>query len=381
MLSLTSLPEEVLKLVMQHVSLKERLSSCCLVCRRLHAAAVAATDALVLVKPDNLQSAIPHPCAESAKYWITHYGQHLRTVHLGGFAMKLLQLPCPNLRQLQLGSGCSVQLEPSSSYPGVMQGCTNLTRLELQCQLSDARGAVYVGPVDGLSSLMHLQHLDVQARKDAWRPYALGGLSHATLSRMQHLTYLRFHSLDVGNLLHLSALTSLQVLHLDVVFAGAIAVGPRSVAGMKFPASLKVLCLLCPIEAAILSLVPTGLQDLQLDCDVEDEDEDSGPGSFLSCMARLQHLTSFVMVPDGGAMNGGRGWPLPCPAYSTLTASSSLVRLQLHNPPGGIWQDVFPATRTLPHLTSLTFTPCDDGFTEQGVHHKPSRRGGGGRTA
>jgi hypothetical protein len=37
MSSLAHLPDEVLKLVLKHVPLKHRLSSCCLVSRRLHA--------------------------------------------------------------------------------------------------------------------------------------------------------------------------------------------------------------------------------------------------------------------------------------------------------------------------------------------------------
>jgi hypothetical protein len=176
---------------------------------------------------------------------------------------------------------------------------------------------------------------------------------------------LRFHSLDVGNLLHLSALTSLQVLHLDVAGANMLAVGPSSVPGLVFPTFVKALHMSYPLEAALQSLLPTGLQELQIDCDVRGPLE--GPGSFLSCMARLQQLTSFVMGSDGAAMDGDVIWPLPCPAYSAFTTSSSLVRLQLHNPPGGIWQDVLPATRTLPHLTSFSITPCDDGFTD----HRP----------
>jgi hypothetical protein len=47
-MSLSSLPDEVLKLVMQHVPLRDRLTICCLANRRLHAAAVAATDVVML---------------------------------------------------------------------------------------------------------------------------------------------------------------------------------------------------------------------------------------------------------------------------------------------------------------------------------------------
>ena len=165
MSSLASLPEEVLKLVMQHVQLRVRLGSCCLVSKRLHAAAVAATDTLQLFHEDILQGAIQPRCAKSAQYWLSHYGQHLRNVQLGGFILPLSQLPCPNLRELQLGSGCRVQLAPSQQHPGVIQGCTNLTRLELQCHIDDAReeGA----SLDGLSSLVHLQHLDIHALLNA----------------------------------------------------------------------------------------------------------------------------------------------------------------------------------------------------------------------
>jgi hypothetical protein len=70
----------------------------------------------------------------------------------------LLQLPCPNLRELQLFL-CSVQLGPTADgEPGVVDDCTKLTRLELNCHMMD-------GPViDGLSRLVHLQHLHVHPR-------------------------------------------------------------------------------------------------------------------------------------------------------------------------------------------------------------------------
>jgi hypothetical protein len=48
MSELASLPDEVLKLVMQHVTTKERLTSCCFVSKRLHDAAAAATQQLLL---------------------------------------------------------------------------------------------------------------------------------------------------------------------------------------------------------------------------------------------------------------------------------------------------------------------------------------------
>ena len=47
-MSLSTLPDELIKLLMQHVTLKDRLTTCCLVNRSLHATAVAATDVVML---------------------------------------------------------------------------------------------------------------------------------------------------------------------------------------------------------------------------------------------------------------------------------------------------------------------------------------------
>jgi hypothetical protein len=49
-------------------------------------------------------------------------------------------------------------------------------------------------------------------------------------------------------------------------------------------------------------------------------------------------------------------WPPPGHAYSALTASSNLARLAVSGDvlPAGVWPFVFPAARTLPHLTCLS---------------------------
>jgi hypothetical protein len=159
---------------------------------------------------------------------------------------------------------------------------------------------------------------------------------------------LEFNSLSVENVLQLGSLSRLQVLCFSA--AGDVAVGPRSAPSLLFPTSLTMLVLSSPIEAGLLSLVPTGLQDLRLKCDVEGPAV--GPSSFLSGMDRLQHLTSLSVEA-----NCGLDWPLACPAYSALTASSSLVHLAMLDTawPEGIWPYVFPSQRTLPHLATAAF--------------------------
>jgi hypothetical protein len=191
MSSLLSLPDEVVKLLMQQLPTKDRLTSCCLVNRRLHAAAVAATDDLHLL-------GIRH--GESSLQWLSHYGQYVTRLALGCFQKPLQQLPCPALLQLDLGRSfkhCSVQLGPADGYAGVVQSCPKLTRLELHC--CDIIDTPAGDVLDSLSSLVHLQHLKVQAYTYPSRWYAVGGLSEATLACLAHLTYLEVGNLSTDN--------------------------------------------------------------------------------------------------------------------------------------------------------------------------------------
>lgn len=98
-------------------------------------------------------------------------------------------------------------------------------------------------------------------------------------------------------------------------------------------------------------LVPTGLQDLWIGCDIRGPTE--GPGSLLFGMGRLQHLTSLYVEFENILLD----WPpSPAgPAFAGLAASSKLVSLIMYEPkfPRDVWPHVFPATHTLPHLTCL----------------------------
>jgi hypothetical protein len=109
-----------------------------------------------------------------------HYGHHLTRVKLHSFPLPMQQLPCPDLLELVLVHGCSVQLGPAADGLGVVQGCTKLTYLELCCEITDvSEGDV----VDRLSSLVHLKLLE-------FRPFNRCTLSDATLPCLQHLTFL-----------------------------------------------------------------------------------------------------------------------------------------------------------------------------------------------
>ena len=343
MSELLSLPDEVLKLVMHHVPIVERLTSCCLVNRRLHEAAVAATSELRLSFGSSDDS-IPAEAQDCALKWLSHYGQHVTSLHMYGLDQVLVQpLPCPNLQKLHMFE-CSVQLGPGANgTAGMIHGCTKLTCLELGSTRVDTRtpeGAV----IASLSSLVHLQHLSVSPDYEV---ALLEGLSTAALPSLPQLTYLWVENLSVENLLQLGGLTDLQELCLTV--ETDMPVSPTTCPGLVLPASLTGLTLLLSVQGSILSLVPTGLQDLFMECDLQGPAE--GPDSLLSCIARLQHLTQLKLNFVNPVV-----WPPAGPAYSALTASSRLARLVIHeaNFPAGVWQHVFPASHKLMHLTYLS---------------------------
>lgn len=348
---LYSLPDEVLKLIMQHVPLQDRLGSCSLVCHKLCAAAAAATQQVVVGDRDN---AISLQRAESVLGWLEHYGQHVTSLWLTRFPqppevqLQIRQLSCcPNLLDLYKVCGGHIQLGPTADgYPGVIEGCTKLTRLQLAGHIIDAP---HGGPVDSMSRLVGLQHLDIL-------PYYQDCvLPAAALPRLTRLTYLSLGGLSSEHLLQLGALTNLE----DLVLCAddrAAAAGPCAVPGMVLPASLTSIWLKSRVEAGLLSLVPTGLRDLCLDCAVEGPIE--GPGSWLAHVALMQQLTrlkveSYKVV-----------WPPPGPAYLALTANSSLASLAIDEYlfPDGTWPHVFPTGRTLSHITC--FELCRDKGTD-----------------
>jgi hypothetical protein len=188
-----SLTDDILKLILQDVPLKDRVTSCCLVHNRFKAAALAVAGALDLAEFPTIRS--PER-AQSFLGWLDQYGEHLTSLKMTEFPLPLLQLPCPNLLELSLGEGCCVQLAPSAAEdgsPGVIHGCSKLTRLELQCNFSNTPKGDPV--LDSLSSLVDLQHLVVS-------PVDLNAtaLAGSTLPVFPHLTTLTVSCMDVGSL-------------------------------------------------------------------------------------------------------------------------------------------------------------------------------------
>jgi hypothetical protein len=246
------------------------------------------------------------------------------------------------LLELQLSEdSCEVDLN-------AVQQCTKLTWLELLCKITD----IHVpGTVDCLSSLVHLKHLRVLPTLQKC------DLSRAALQHLQHLTHLDVSCLSAENVLQLRGLTSLQELTLWPGWNADMVFGPSSVPGLVFPPFLKKLFLPSYeaeryVEAALLRLIPSGLEELEVKCGVRGPAE--GPDSFLSGLACLQSLTRLLVAPDDDL-----AWPPVGPAFQALTASSNLVSLEVFGvtAPVGIWPHLFPATRKLPRLTRFVWCP------------------------
>lgn len=341
---LNSLPDGVLKLVLQHVSINDRLTSCSLVNKRLRAAAAAATDELFF-------GPCKHPPRREAWFveYVMNYGKHVTRLHMDSISGPIWMLPCPNLKDLSL-SRCNVLFAPGDfGLQGVIPGCTNLTRLKFLGTIKDAADEDAAVELNILSRLVHLQHLELMPLI----PTEGCTLSVPTLPRLGHLTHLNVHKLSAENLTQLGALTKLQELELS---ANISPVGPSTVPGLTFPASLTKLVLGSgtAVEAAVLSLLPVGLQHLAIKCEVV------GPGSFLAGMARLQCLTHLDLSSPQQIELGPVG-----PAYAALTASSKLVEFKLLAGllpydawRGGTARYMFHEAGMLPNLTSLII--CDD---------------------
>lgn len=217
------LPQNVWQMILQHVPLPERFSSCGCVSKTLRAAAAAATQSISI----HLQSS----------------GQHVTSLAVVCGTPCWAHLPCQQLKQLDL-SYCSVLVAPDSSsqHPGVLQACSSsLTRLRLwQCIVLDKPDAL----ASGVGSLVNLQSLAM--RGGASKDYAgtcekskCLTLPGTVLQSLVQLTQLELQLTDMVNLQHLSGLSNLCELKLRL---HTLRLTPNtSPGGFQLPASLKSL--------------------------------------------------------------------------------------------------------------------------------------------
>jgi len=340
-MSWSTLSEDIWKCILEYVPLTDRLNSCSVVNKTIYRAAAAATCVV--------ESCDVHSPAGLCQ-WMTLHGQHLTSLQLQRLGVKGTQLPCPNLRELDL-TFIDVQLGGSSTQPGVLPSCTRLTFLRLNNCYFTSTDDQYGSSLAALSVVVNLRHLELMDGRDAggsWMPSAV-------LQHLSHLTYLDVydqagHMLGTSSLQHASCLTNLQELHI-ASFGGSdrrISLSPSTTPGLSRLTALKKVALQgVSLDATVLEDC-TQLQGLMLQwVNIISAGGAAALHSLLGCLQQLQSLQLHALEYD---------LPVAAAAYTSLTASSALQQLHLtvDNMPAGVWRYVFPPDRQLPALQELT---------------------------
>jgi len=341
MSSIVELPEDIWKIVLQHVPLKQRLSSCALVCQKFKAAAVAATDSIEA-------TLFEQPAVDKFATYLQQHGSHLTSLVLTGDCRvssiwpELEQLPCQHLQELHLNS-LNLGWGPDEDRPSVLDHATAITRLEIQD--ADLYPAA-------LSMLPSLQHLCIDGcylfdSKD------YNEASTVAFSSWQQLTHLGLTTvaIEAESLAHISSITDLHTLHIVDCCELTLATP-----GLSLPPSLQRLVLCGGFQPSVLAAA-TQLTHLDLGGAVELSDTRV---CLLGILAKLQHLDYLCLSTLDTA------WPRLSPAYQAFITSSSVLRVlridRCHLPDGAL-AHVLPSAPShimLPRLEVLAaYIPRD----------------------
>jgi len=291
------------------------------------------------------------------RQWMLQHGQHLTSLQLVAPGGALTQLPCPNLRELDLAH-ITIQMSASSTQPGVLHSCTRLTKLLMSyCQFADGH-SLCCGSLAALSALVGLQHLSIWG--DASESTDDGFLPSTVLQHLTQLTALHLDSagqlLNDDSLQHTSCLVNLQQLGL---YDSTITLSPSTTPGLSRLTALR------EVSLQHVNLDPSILQDCTQRQGLELQHlaviSAGGAAALHSLLGHLQQLHFLQLIELEYE------WPAATAAYSSLTVSSHLHRLELSidNLPPGIWPYVFPPDRQLPALQELTLTSFEDGEEDE----------------
>jgi hypothetical protein len=286
--------------------------------------------------------------------YLRHHGQHIESIDLlRGFfhAAPLRQLPHTNLQRLTSLSfnGVHLQIQPGGEFQGVLgAGVLGSPLKQLQihgCTLLDTAEALAAA----LALLPELQHLSLVST------YSDSGclvFPSSVFQALQQLTCLELAgggSQEADSLRHLQGLSHLQVLRLSKGYADNLHTSMLS--GLQGLTCLKVFKPhnVGVVEAGVLA-DKSQLQHLELvDCSIAD-----GSAGVAELLFQLQFLQQLTCLDLRWTLFGCD--TAPAAAYSALTASSKLQHLDISccSLPPGVWQQLFPAGRQLPHLRALT---------------------------
>jgi len=326
--SFSSLSPELWQHILEHAdqATRARASS---VSKSMQAAAVAAMTA-VDIKDCGMQK------LDSLQLWLPNYGQHVTRFegagpHGGDDDVVLAELPCPWLQELKLAFGMQVLLGPSTLGPGVLQGCPGLTSLHLSnCSVLD-------DGLEGISALTGLKELELRCLKhDEQTPYLR--FPGSVLQHCSRLTYL-YLCIAADDWQYISGLDDLQELHLETLSHIT-----RSTLPAGLPTSLRALqCSIDVLDPALLAPL-TNMRRLDVSRRGRHPFRLEGGATgdaLLRAIAPLQQLEDLSLC--GLKCK----WPPMSSDHPTLTASSSLTKLQLLECSLPAWEHVFPPGRML----------------------------------
>jgi hypothetical protein len=389
---LPQLPAGILQQVLSHVPLQQRLGSCSLASRSMHAAAVAATEEISLAELNSQQKAL------DLCQWLARYGsealRHFRVQRRTWQQPRqltlapLLTLALPSgLQQLQSLTLSNVEL------PAAPDSCVHpkLTSLSLErCAVRPSLDmfAWVARQLVHLTGLQHLQlhwlypHADRSEAGIASFEVALGSLQQLTSLSLQDASTITAALATVSSLRQLQRLqldssvgtpeqplqlhwlpSSLTFVSMGGCFVSCVAAGSNSSCGWKLPMlqHLELTGGVYGFEPALLKQMPqlrvfsfTPLEPflqepiLQEDGPLIDREQ-----QLVQVLPQLQHLQQL-------RLQALRHWPSPS-SCASLTASSELTGLVLMECrlPAGAVQHMFAAGQQLQQLQQIEVVASD----------------------
>jgi hypothetical protein len=316
---------------MHFVPIEDRITSCSAVSRALEQAAAAATQQAQLTHERHGEW--DHFTERIVVFfqWTSHHGQYLTSLRLSDIRLhrktrpdtaQVLQLPCPNLLELELAL-VAVQLGPTSTHPGVLHTCTQLTKLRLRaCPITD--WPTGLAALSAAPQLQDLQLADIQPPAGAAAAVLDSdqySLFSSVLQDLQGLKSLQLTDqqcwyLSADTLQHLSSLTNLQesrVTSDDVEFSSSTTPGISALTALT-----RIDLHEMSLDLAVLQHT-TQLQHLSLsDVFIHNTDDPDDPTALLTYIGRLQQLQELWLYTFEYE------WPAASAAYANLTASSNL---------------------------------------------------------
>lgn len=148
--------------MLQHVPLKHRCTSCCIVSTQFRQAALAATTSISFYKPSTPSSKHAER-QQSFSTWLANHGSSLTSLAVSrvSFDVLLLLLQCPNLQQLKL-SNCRLSTQ-TQLPPGTLVGAT-LTVVDLNwCTMQGDPVSTWKDLVSAVAGLTALQSLTIRS--------------------------------------------------------------------------------------------------------------------------------------------------------------------------------------------------------------------------